>query len=245
EQPHTGGECDRSELELAPRLVGFDILEQAEELLDNPVRYRLTAERRARTAADLALIHLLDRKPAAAVEVLRMTEVPGLPQDLASRRRIMLARGLWETGSAEEALGAIATDSSREAESLRADIYWKEARWAEAAQVYARMAPASEERELSADAARTVLKWGIALTLGQDAAGARRLGARYGEAMADGPFAAAFRMITAGPPASGESLAAITDTLAEVDDFQTYLKGYRSALEKSAAADSPLSGSTS
>lgn len=240
-----GEEGDRVVRDLAARLVGLDLLEPAAELLDNQVRYRLQGERRARTAADLALIHLLDRKPAAAVEVLRMTEVPGLPQDLASRRRIMLARGLWETGSAEAALAVIAADVSREAESLRADIYWKEARWADAAQVYARMAPASGQRELAADAARTVLKWGIALTLGQDAAGARRLGARYGEAMAHGPFAAAFRMITAGPPASGESLAAITDTLAEVDDFQTYLKGYRSALEKSAAAGTPLSGSTS
>lgn len=240
-----GEEGDRVVRDLAARLVGLDLLEPAAELLDNQVRYRLQGERRARTAADLALIHLLDRKPAAAVEVLRMTEVPGLPQDLASRRRIMLARGLWETGSAEEAIGAIAADASREAESLRADIYWKAARWADAAQVYGRMAPASAEHELSADDARMVLKWGIALTLGQDAAGARRLGARYGEAMADGPFAAAFRMITAGPPASGESLAAITDTLADVDDFQAYLKGYRSALEKSAAVGSPGSDSTS
>ena len=53
-------------------------------------------------------------------------------------------------------------------------------------------------------------------------------------------------MIVAGNPGPSDNLEAVTKTLAGVDDFQKYLKGYRRALEagtSSSSASSPPSSS--
>src|SRR5260370_16351885 len=65
-----GGKGDDIIRKLADRLVDIDLLDRAAELLDNQIRNRLKGRDKARVGPRLALVHLLDRKPQAALEAL-------------------------------------------------------------------------------------------------------------------------------------------------------------------------------
>jgi hypothetical protein len=74
-----------------------------------------------------------------------------------------------------------------------------------------------------------VVNRAIALSLAGDVAGLARLRAEFGAAMAAGPDADGFRVLTR--PGQGGGLgdvASIRSRVAEVDLFRSFLSGYRS-----------------
>ncbi len=126
---------------LAERLVDIDLLNRAAELLQHQVKFRLKGVDRAVVGAKLALIQLLDStNPTGAIEALRMTAYPRLPEELDDDRRRIQARAFFETGRPDEAIELLAGDVSRNADLLRADINWRTENWAEAAKSLQRMA---------------------------------------------------------------------------------------------------------
>src|SRR3546814_2925086 len=65
-----GAEGDRLIAGLADRMVEIDLLERADKLLADQIRYRLLGAARADTGARLAEIRLLDRRPDDALAAL-------------------------------------------------------------------------------------------------------------------------------------------------------------------------------
>ena len=83
---------------LADRLVAVDLLDQAAELLQHQVEHRLQGAARAQVATRLAVVHLLNRKPERALQVLKSTRLSDLSNDIRNQRLMLEARALSDVG---------------------------------------------------------------------------------------------------------------------------------------------------
>ncbi len=120
---------DRMIQELANRLFEVDLLNRAAALLTHQVRYRLTGEDKIRVGTRLALIHLLNKDPARALEVLDGTETTPMPEVLAERRTHLRAQAYADSGNTQEALRLLAGDVSDDSVAIKLDIYWAKQQW--------------------------------------------------------------------------------------------------------------------
>ena len=84
----------------------------------------------------MALVYLFDRKPEKAFEILRTDLAKDSPPEDAIERRQLRARALGEMARYQSALMVLEGDTSREANLLRAEIYWRTQNWKETAKVY-------------------------------------------------------------------------------------------------------------
>ena len=124
---------------LADRLVELDLLEQAGALLQHQVDNRLFGAARATVAARLATIRLMDGKPTQALEALRGTRLPELPQAINRARLLLEARALSDLSRTDLALEVVEGESGAEVDRLRADILWNARRWREAGETHEKL----------------------------------------------------------------------------------------------------------
>ncbi len=214
---------------LSERLVDVDLLNRAADLLQHQVKFRLQGEERAQVGAKLALIRLLDRNPKKAIEALRKTVFPRLPEQLDDDRRRIQARALFETGQVKEAIEQLAGDVSRNADLLRADIQWRSENWGEAAKVLQRLSgePPAEGTTFDQAEAQLVLNWAVALRLDKDESGLEVVRALYGSAMAASPLSKAFEFIASASTSDEPlDLETITSRIADNGVFDAFLAEY-------------------
>jgi hypothetical protein len=223
---------------LADRLIAVDLLDQADGLLEEQASNRLSGEAKTRTATELAAVRLLDHRPDAALKALDMPLGSDPAPELVRRRQQLRARALIDLGRPSEALTALGNDQSRDADRLRADVYWKMKAWQDAARVFGHLVEVpGEGRKLSKEEAQIVLDWAAALTLSGDDAGRARLRERFAAAMAQGPYAEGFRLI-----ASDDGDAGIADPrerarqIAEIGALKSFATELRKSLDGEAAA---------
>jgi tetratricopeptide (TPR) repeat protein len=222
---------------LADRLVSVDLLYQASELLQHQVDHRLQGAARAQVASRLAVIYMMDRRPAKALATLRVTRIAELNNDLRNQRLLIEARALSDLGRHDVAYEIIANVPGREAVRLRSDILWAAKRWA----------PAAEQLELMLgerwkgfepinDVERAdVLRAAVGYALGDDAIGLARFRERYLSKMGEGPDARAFQVITAPIGASGTEFREIAHSLAAVDTLEAFLRDLRARYPETGA----------
>lgn len=224
-----GTEGDQMIRRLADRLVSVDLLERAAELLEHQVRYRLEGVAQADVAARLAMIYLLDRKPEKALAVMRATRQTIMPEDVETRRRHLEARALVDLGRFEEAEVMLEADKSREAELLRADLYWGAERWDDVVKNAEVLLGRrwEEKRPLSNDERRQVLRLAVAQSLAENVAGLRSLRERYGGLMVDGAYTAAFDVVTAKEDPSINEIKELTESIASVNTLEGFMTAYR------------------
>ncbi|NYZ11777.1 tetratricopeptide repeat protein [Azospirillum sp. RWY-5-1] len=235
-----GPEGDEVIRQLAERLVTIDMLGRAADLYEHQVQYRSAGEEKARLGTRLASLRLLDQKSQDAIRALEMSNVPGIPADLARERRLMQAKALAELGRGDEALQLLAEDDSRPADLLRVDIAWRGQKWEQAAVALGKVigAPPAPEAKLEPAASQLVLNRAVALALAGDGTGLNTLRKDFGGAMAKGPDADAFRILTRPEQATGLiDVNTIRSRVAEVDVFKNFLKGYRT---RQAQAPAPV-----
>ncbi|NKB56799.1 MAG: hypothetical protein GKS00_10730 [Alphaproteobacteria bacterium] len=214
---------------LSERLVDVDLLNRAADLLEHQVKFRLQGEDRAKVGAKLALIRLLDRDPEKAVQALRMTAFPRLPEQLDDDRRRIQARAAFEIGRVSKAIELLAGDVSRNADLLRADIQWRTENWSEAAKVLQRLSgdPPPEGTTFDRSEAQVVLNWAVALRLDRDESGLEVVRALYGPAMAASPLSKAFQFIASASEADEPlDLETITSRIADNGVFEAFLAEY-------------------
>jgi tetratricopeptide (TPR) repeat protein len=224
-----GADGDNMIRRLADRLVSVDLLERAAELLEHQVRYRLQGVAQADVAGRLAMIYLLDRKPEKALAVMRATRQTMMPEDVETRRRHLEARALVDLRRYEEAEVLLEADTSREADMLRADLYWGASRWADVVRNAEKLLGRrwEERKPLSNDERRQVLRLAVAQSLAEDPDGLRSLRERYGPLMADGAYAAAFDVVTAKQDPSAREIQELTESIASVNTLEGFMTAYR------------------
>lgn len=219
---------------LVDRLVSVDLLDRAAVLLEKQIKTRLAGLDKARSATQLALLRLMDHQPDAAIAALDIDVAAGLTPELTRQRQELKARALLDLNRAPEALTMLANDNSRDAYRLRADIYWRQHDWKNAARIFSQLAGSPPaDGSLEPDPSRLVLSWAAALTLDGDQAGITRLRQDYGRAMAGTPVADAFNIITgdAGAAAAGGgSPTEIAERVAQIGMLQNFMTAYKQRL---------------
>ncbi|UUX50476.1 hypothetical protein NUH88_02025 [Nisaea acidiphila] len=223
---------------LADRLVQVDLLDRASILLERQVKFRLQGEDKARVGARLALIRLLDRRPEEALDALDESVAPGIGADLALERKRLRARAEFELGDADGALRLLSGDQSRDADLLRADIFWRTQRWGQAAEVFQRLVGRSgrDGRRIDERAATLILNWAVSLSLSNNLDQLSRVRQLYTQQMDNTPFREAFRLITNKTEGELDDFRTLADRFGEIGRFQAFLTSYRDRLR-----DKPLS----
>ncbi len=218
---------------LADRLVSVDLLDRAATLLDDQVAHRLSGRDKARVATQVALLRLLDHNPDAALKALDVDIGHDVPPELGRQRQQLRARALLDLDKPQDALSILMPDTSRDADRLRADIYWRAQNWKEASKVFARLVPPlGPDGKLDEESVRLIMSWAAALTLDSDQAGLAKLRDTYGKAMADTPSAGLFHIIAddAAPSAKDADPRDIAAQVAQLGDLQNFIASYRQKL---------------
>lgn len=220
---------------LTDRLVAVDLLGHAAQLLADQIARRLRGTEKARVGARLALVYLLNDNPNEALNAIAATDVPEMPAELAAQRRRLSARAHSALGQNSRAMALLERDGGRDAELLRADIYWRDQKWDEAAKVFARLTmdiklPTGDAKFDEADS-RLVLRWAVSLALSTDDSNLRTLRDRFDAAMERGPYADAYRVVATEIAHGGAfDYQTIVAKVAEVDRFQAFMANYRKQL---------------
>ncbi|MFD2234909.1 tetratricopeptide repeat protein [Phaeospirillum tilakii] len=209
---------------LADRLASVDLLDRASDLLRHQVEQRLTGLDKARIGSRLAFLNISNRKPAQALEALDLSEVPGIPADLAAQRRYLRVQALDDLGRSAEALALIINDQSEEAGRLRGEINWRLKKWPEAA---AALESALEKplgnRPLDPAMSHRVLDTATAMTLAHDERGLARLRRNFGPLMEKTEQAGAFNLLTSEPERGIADYRRIGDKIKQAEEFQTFM----------------------
>ncbi len=225
-----GSEGDLMIRRLADRLVSVDLLDRAADLLDYQVKARTEGAARAQIAANLAKVHILNREPEKALEILRATREPRLPQDILANRRHVESRALIEMDRFEEAEVLLEDDRSADAEILRADIFWGAKNWDQLVPTIRRLLGDGWRRNQALTELQrlNLIRLSISMTFTEDRAGLIEVRRRYGTQMRTGDFANAFELLTNDQELSGRELGAIATQIASVEKLQSFMRDYRS-----------------
>ncbi|WP_288900611.1 hypothetical protein [uncultured Sneathiella sp.] len=219
---------------LADRLTRVDLLEQAAQLLEHQVNFRLKGLAKAQAGTKLAVVHLWNGKPAQALRVLYDTRWRKLPPEEKRERIHIEARAQAGLQHYKEALQLVANDNSIEADELRAEIHWKSRNWAQAIPAIEKLiGRASDKKEV--DVARLdrqrIMQLAVAQNLSNNKNGIRNLRERYSDKMKGTPDQAAFDLITEQNDPSETDFRERATVIARVGQLESFMAGYREKLQ--------------
>ena len=239
-----GREGDDMIRKLSDRLVEFDLLEQAAELLEHQIGERLQGIARAQVATRLAVIYLTDHKPEAALQTLRNTKQARLPKEIAYARRILEARALAELDRYEHALEVVEEFNTPEAKQLRADVYWNSQDWDKAGAILENLLDSrwrDETASLSQEERSNVLRTALAYSFADDRAALDRVRRQYGPLMSNSPDAYGFDIVTEQIQVRDGEFAEMASQIATIDTLEAFMNAYRGSLDGEAIS-SPSEG---
>ncbi|MCB1516256.1 MAG: hypothetical protein KDJ19_01370 [Hyphomicrobiaceae bacterium] len=217
---------------LARRLVGVDLLDQAASLLEYQIENRLSGAARAQIAADLAIIQIANRAPDKALDVLARTSMANLAPSLERQRRILEARAFIDAGRAQLALDILNNLDGRDAESLRIEAYWKDKRYRDASEqiefVYSRD---GVPETLGLAARRQILRAAVGFVLANDRVGLARLRNKFSPAMESTPEWPLFDFVTGLVTQSSADFRQLASEVASTDTLSAFLQTYRETYE--------------
>lgn len=222
---------------LSERLVAVDLLDQASELLEHQVQFRLTGAAKAQVATRLAIVHLMNRKPQKAVAILSATRLADLPQELREQRLLLESRALMGTNRFDNAIDVIASLKGPEIDRQRGDVYWAAKRWRQTGEAIELMLGDrwKEDEPLNEMERLDILRAGLAYALAGENLSLTRLKERYSGKMGSEPEKAAFDQIAANP--NPRAIGTVTKLLANIDSLAVFLKMYQA---KFPAAQMPM-----
>jgi hypothetical protein len=225
-----GADGDQMIRKLAQRLVAFDLLDPAANLLQHQVDNRLRGVGQSAVAVDLAKIYLWDKRPDKALAAINSSRQPGLPKDLVLERRLLEAAAYRDIGRFDHAIELVEPLDGLEAKSLLADSYWRSRQWPEAAKAFLSMLPAPGQAspdQTPADLAAAALRAAISARMAKDDALLADMRRKYLPLFDKSPDKASFDLITMQTDISGSALAEAVKRLADapgVDAFATAMK---------------------
>jgi len=222
-----GARGDEMVRNLARRLVKFDLLGQAADLLQYQVDNRLDGAAKAQIAADLAIIYLADRKPDMALSTLNATRLAGISPGLERQRRILEARAMVDAGREDLALDILSRLDGRDADLLRVDAEWRAKRYGRASEILERLyANASAEGGFSQNARMNIVKAAVGFVLSNDQIGITRLRERYSERMSETPEWPLFNFVTGRVEVTSREFRKLASDVSGTDSLNAFLATY-------------------
>lgn len=231
----------KAALNLADSLIGMDLLGKAEALLEEQLKNAaVPQDSMGGVGVKLAAVYLLDNQPKKALAALDETASAPVEKDDADKRALLKARAYSQLGQTDDAIAALGGLASDDALHLKADIFWRAARWGEAAQAIGALLPAASVASLNPSQAQMVLNDAVAYKLAGDAQGLAALRTRFATAMNATQQASAFGVVTRqnGQSALADR-ATILKVAGEVDMFKSFLNSYKSRAAKDAPTPQP------
>lgn len=213
-------------LGFADSLIGIDLLEKAEALLETQLKSGYVPEAKLpATQNKLAAVYLLDSAPEKALATL---DAAGAGyDDIAAERVLLRARALSQMGKTEEAIDALSASATRQARKLKADVLWRARRWRDAAETIESMLPVPG-KTLTEEDAQMVVNAAVGYKLAGDGPRVADLKTRYGQEMDSTTLGSTFGVVTR---TGGSSRLADRDTILkiadEVDMFKGFLDAYK------------------
>ncbi len=225
-----GTDGDNMTRRLADRLVSLDLLDEAAELLEHQIKFRLKGGAQSSVASRLAIIYLLNSKPDMALGILRATRDSQIPRDVEDRRNMIEGRALIELGRYEEAEVLIERYKTQEAEDMRSDIYWKSENWAKYIDHEDRMLGNRflDETDLSNAERLSVLRMAVAYVINGDKQGVKTIRDKYKSHMNNGLYSDIFEVITAERQLTDLNVRRLTKSIASVAKLENFMESYRS-----------------
>ena len=234
-----GSDGDEMIRRMSDRLVAVDLLGPAASLLSYQIDKRLDGVARSQVATRLAMIYLMDQKPQNALDILRNTQVAGLPDDVNHERLLLEARAFAALKQWNNALDLIAVDEAPDTARLRADIYWESGNWAIAGQKAEELLGArwSDAAPLNPLEREELLRAAVAYSLANDETSLDRLRDHFGAKMKASPDAAAFAVLAQSIDAHGVAFRDAAADIASVDTLQAFMKDFKKHLDANAATN--------
>lgn len=197
---------EASGIRFAERLASLGFQGRAEPILSGLVSRATDDGRRAFLGARLASLRMTMDDPSGTIAALADTAPPpGMPVDqpLAAARQLLYARAESERGDKERALAMLASLDSASADEIRAEIYTSRKDWPRTLESLLSLERRKELVPALDDEGRALVsRIAVAATLASDRATLDRLATSYGSAMASGPSAPTFRLMTQRPVAA-------------------------------------------
>lgn len=214
---------------LSRRLVDLDLLPQAAELLTHQVDNRLKGPARARVAADLAVVELLDHKPHRAITTLHKSRAAGLPIALQRQRRLVEAYALSEVGKYDIALELLAGLDGEDVDRLSANINWDARRWSKAGELLEKTHSGrwSDVEPLSPHVRLDIMRAAIAFSLDKDDFALNRLNQKFGTKMSESPDASIFQVLTQPLNEQNFDRDVAVDSILNINTADSFLRDYR------------------
>ncbi|MEM9205482.1 MAG: hypothetical protein AAGA88_04065 [Pseudomonadota bacterium] len=224
-----GRDGDEMIRRLADRLISVDLLDQAAELLDHQINQRLRGAARAQVAAQLALVHLINREPGKALRVIQSTRQAVLPATLRRMRTLLEAQALSATDRIDLAMERLNSLEGDDVDRLRADLLWDSAAWQEAGEELELVLGSvwNSSRALSDMQRNDVLRAAIAYSLAGDELGLDRMRRKFSEKMASSPDAASFQVVVSPVGERGGQFRQMVREIADTDTLENFLTEYR------------------
>jgi len=236
-----GADGDEMVRRLSRRLVDVDLLDQAAELLKYQVENRLEGVAKARVATDLAAIYLMDRQPEPALQAIWNSRTTILPTALNSERRALEARALMELGRFDHALEVLGADASAEAREVRAEVFWKQQKWSEAAALYDGLL-GDRHRDpaaLTTTEESRLIRAGIGYSLGEDSEALTRLSRNYRPFVAGARARPALSIALADSAGGGASPGDFAALAASADTFAGWVAAMKAELRTKTGGNRP------
>jgi len=232
-----GARGDEMIRNLARRLVKVDLLAQAAELLEYQIDNRLKGVAQAQVGADLAVIDIANRDPAAALRVLNKTRLAVLAPSLERQRRTLEARALIDAGRDELALDMLSKMQGRDVDLLRVDAHWKAKRYSAAGELLELLyAPPADGTPMPQPARMSIIKAAVGYVLAGDTLGLSRIRAKFGDQMARSPEWPMFDFVTGRmQPSDAGEFKRVAKQVAGIDSINAFLAAYQDFYGKDGA----------
>lgn len=226
-----GKDGDRLAQKMVDRLVKIDLLDQAAARLDYQIEHRLQGEDKSRAGAQAAIVNLLNREPARALEALQKSRVEDVEPALSLERNRIAAQALIDLDRIDQALTMIEGDYSPDAENVRLEAYWTKEDWAYVIDIIELML--RKRQDLNAPfterEGQRLLQLALAYIFVGEFDQLKYLRDAYAPLMEGNPYKEEFLFLTQDRiPTSSENFNKVIDGIGAIESF---MDSYRDRLE--------------
>jgi len=196
---------------------------------------------KAQVATDLAAVYLMDRQPEPALQAIWSSRTTILPSALNTERRALEARALMDLGRFDHALEVLGTDASSESRGVRAEVFWKQQNWAQAAVLYEGLLGDRFRNSAALTVAEEALliRAGVGYSLGNDDAALTRLSRNYRPFVVGARAKTALSIALDDEAGGGASPGDFAGLAASADTFAAWVSAMKAELRAKTGGNRP------